>query len=368
VKTQDFKYKHGSQEKLGILLVNLGSPDAPTTSAVRRYLAEFLWDARVVDTPRWLWWLILHGIILRIRPRRSAKAYRKIWTDQGSPLVAISRLQTQAVEKDLQKKFRGHVAVDLAMRYGKPSIQDGLNALRRAGTRRLLILPLYPQYSATTTASVFDEVTHILRSWRWLPDLRFINDYHDHPKYIKALANSIRSQWQNGSRGDKLLFSFHGVPQRYIDKGDPYFCHCQKTARLVAEQLELDDNAWQVVFQSRFGREPWLQPYCDKTLQQLADEGCKNVDIICPGFSADCLETLEEINMQNRELFINAGGENLQYIPALNESPEHINALSEVLTAHCFGWPETMPNWDAGERAVVEKKSRERALKMGADT
>jgi ferrochelatase len=368
VKTQGFNYKHGSQEKLGILLVNLGSPDAPTASAVKRYLAEFLWDTRVIDTARWLWWLILHIVILRFRPRHAAKSYRKVWTDQGSPLIAISKLQTQAIEKDLQKKFRGHVAVDLAMRYGNPSIEDGLNALRLAGTRRLLILPLYPQYSATTTASVFDEVTRILRNWRWLPDLRFINDYHDHPKYIKALASSVRSQWQKTTPGDKLLFSFHGIPQRYIDKGDPYFCHCQKTSRLVAEQLELEESSWQVVFQSRFGREPWLQPYCDKTLEQLAEQGCKNIDIICPGFSADCLETLEEIDIQNRELFIKAGGENLQYIAALNESPDHINALSEVLTAHCFGWPETMPNWDAGDRAVVEKKSRERALKMGADT
>lgn len=351
-----------------MLLVNLGSPDKPTTSAVRRYLAEFLWDPRVVDTARGLWWLILHGIILRFRPRKTAKAYRKIWTDQGSPLVATSRLQTRAIEKTMQNKFRGTILVDLAMRYGHPSIEEGLNALRKAGARRLLILPLYPQYSATTTASVFDEVTRILRSWHWLPDLRFINDYHDHPRYIKALANSIRQHWENENKGEKLLFSFHGVPQRYIHKGDPYFCHCQKTARLVAEELELEENSWQVVFQSRFGREPWLQPYCDHTLQQLAQQGHKRIDIICPGFSADCLETLEEINMQNRELFIAAGGENLQYIPALNESPEHIDALCEVLTAHSFGWPETMPNWDAGLRAVEEKKSRERALKMGAET
>jgi ferrochelatase len=368
VKTKNFIYKHGSQEKLGILLVNLGSPDAPKTSAVRRYLAQFLSDTRVVDATGWLWKLILHGFILRFRPRHSAKSYRKIWTDQGSPLVATSKLQTQAIEKILQQKFRGTVLVDLAMRYGKPSINEGLDALRRAGARRLLILPLYPQYSATTTASVFDEITRILRGWRWLPDLRFINEYHDHPKYINALANSVRTQWETSTPGDMLLFSFHGIPQRYVDKGDPYFCHCHKTARLVAEHLVLDDNAWQVVFQSRFGREPWLQPYCDVTLQQLAEQGKKNIDIMCPGFSADCLETLEEIDMQNRDLFIKAGGENLNYIPALNENPEHIDALCEVLTAHSFGWPETMPNWDAGLRAVEEMKSRDRALKMGADT
>lgn len=354
------------QEKLGILLVNLGSPDKPTASALRRYLGEFLWDPRVVETPRWLWWLVLHGIILRLRPRRSAKAYKKVWTDQGSPLIAISRLQTRAVEQTLQKKFRGNVLVDLAMRYGNPSIEQGLYSLRKAGARRLLILPLYPQYSATTTASVFDEVTHVLRTWRWLPNLRFINHYHDHPKLITALANSIKQQWATKTRAEKLLFSFHGIPQRYVDAGDPYYCHCQKTARLVAEELQLADEEWQVVFQSRFGREAWLQPYCSEILQQLPETGIRSVDIICPGFSADCLETLEEINMENRELFLKAGGETYNYIAALNEGEEHIEALCEVLTAHMFGWPETMPNWDAGERAVEEKKSRERALAMGA--
>ena len=362
----DFNYRHGTQDKLGILLVNLGSPEEPKTSAVRRYLAEFLWDPRVVDAPRWLWWLILHFVILRFRPRHSARAYKKVWTNQGSPLIAISKLQTQAIEKVLQKKFRGNVIVDLGMRYGSPSLKDGLNALRKAGARRLLILPMYPQYSATTTASVFDEVTQVLRGWRWLPDLRFINQYHDHPKYIEALAKSISQHWQQNGRAQKLLFSFHGIPQRYVDNGDPYYCHCLKTARLTAEALQLEDEQWQVVFQSRFGREPWLQPYCDKTLQQLPSQGIKSVEVICPGFSADCLETLEEINMQNRELFLDAGGENFHYIPALNASDEHIDALSEVLTAHSFGWPETMPNWDAGQRAVEENKSRERALKMGA--
>ena len=362
----DYNYRHGTQEKLGILLVNLGSPDKPDTASVRRYLAEFLWDSRVVDTPRWLWWLILHGIILRFRPRRSARAYQKVWTDQGSPLVATSRLQTQALEKLLQKKFRGNVIVDLAMRYGNPSIKDGLNALRKAGARRLLILPMYPQYSATTTASVFDEVTHVLRGWRWLPDLRFINQYHDHPKYIEALANSVRQHWQQHGRADKLLFSFHGIPQRYVNSGDPYFCHCLKTARLTAAALQLNDDDWQVVFQSRFGREPWLQPYCDKTLQQLPSLGIRNVEVICPGFSADCLETIEEINMENRHLFLKAGGESFHYIPALNASDEHIEALGEILTAHSFGWPETMPGWNAGLRAVEENKSRERAINMGA--
>jgi len=359
-------YQHGAKEKLGILLVNLGSPDKPTPSALRRYLAEFLWDPRVVEAPRWLWWLALHGIILRLRPRRSARAYARVWSDQGSPLIATSKLQARAIEKQLQKRFRGNLLVDLAMRYGNPSIRSSLEALRKAGARRFLILPMYPQYSATTTASVFDEVTRVLTGWRWLPDLRFINQYHDHPKYIEALANSIREQWKKHPRGDRLLFSFHGIPQRYFDSGDPYFCHCQKTARLTAENLQLADNEWQVVFQSRFGREPWLQPYCDKTLEALPAQGVKAVDIICPGFSADCLETLDEIDMENREVFLNAGGQHYRYIPALNENPEHIEALCEILTAHMFGWPETMPNWDAGKQAVEEKHSRERALKMGA--
>ena len=362
----DYNYRHGTQEKLGILLVNLGSPEQAKSSAVRRYLRQFLTDTRVVDAKGWLWWLVFHFFILRFRPRRSAKLYKKVWTDQGSPLIATSKLQTQAIEKVLQKKIRGNVIVDLAMRYGNPSIESGLNALRKAGARRLLILPMYPQYSATTTASVFDEVTHVLRGWRWLPDLRFINQYHDHPKYIEALASSINRHWQQNGRAQKLLFSFHGIPQRYVDNGDPYYCHCMKTARLTAEALQLKNYDWQVVFQSRFGREPWLQPYCDQILKELPSQGIMKVDVICPGFSADCLETLEEMNMQNRELFLKAGGDTFNYIPALNDSDEHIDALSEVLTAHSFGWPETMPNWDAGKRAVEENVSRERALKMGA--
>ena len=364
--TKTFNFQHGAQEKLGILLVNLGSPEAPTSAAVRRYLAQFLADPRVVEANRALWWLVLHGIILRFRPAKAAHAYRKIWSDNGSPLIHTTRLQTQAIQKKLEDRFRGHVIVDMAMTYGKPSIQSGLEGLRRAGARRLLVLPLYPQYSATTTAAVFDQVTEVLQQWRWLPDLRIINHYHDHPKYIQALADSIRAQWEKQGRGERLLFSFHGIPQRYFDAGDPYFCHCQKTARLVAENLELNEGDWQVVFQSRFGKEAWLQPYCVETLQQLPAEGIKNIDIICPGFAADCLETLEEIQMQNRDIFIEAGGEQFNYIPCLNDSTAHIDALTEVLTAHMFGWPETMPGWDAGLLAVEAKQSRERALKLGA--
>jgi ferrochelatase len=364
--SEKISFQHGAQEKLGILLVNLGSPDKPTPSAVRKYLAQFLSDPRVVEANRLIWWLVLHGIILRIRPARSAKAYKKVWTDNGSPLVHISKMQASALQKKLDDRFRGHVIIDLAMTYGNPSIKNGLEALRKAGARRLLILPLYPQYSATTTAAVFDQVTDILKGWRWLPDLRIINQYHDHPRYIEALASSIQQQWEHNERGQLLLFSFHGIPQRYFHSGDPYFCHCQKTARLVVEKLALKDDEWKVVFQSRFGREPWLQPYCSATLQELPAAGIKSVDIICPGFASDCLETLEEISMENKELYIEAGGETFNYIPCLNDSKEHIDALCEVLTAHMFGWPETMPGWDAGKLAVEANLSRERALKMGA--
>ena len=364
--SEKYSYQHGAQEKLGILLVNLGSPDAPTPSAVRRYLAQFLSDPRVIEANRLIWWFVLHGVILRIRPQRAAKAYNKVWTDSGSPLIHFTRLQTRAIQKNLEDRFRGSVIADMAMTYAKPSIKNGLEGLRKAGARRLLILPLYPQYSATTTAAVFDQVTDVLQGWRWLPDLRMINQYHDHPKYIEALANSIKKQWRDNKRGDLLLFSFHGIPQRYVDNGDPYFCHCHKTARLVAENLELKANEWKLVFQSRFGREPWLEPYCSVTLQELPATGVKNVDIICPGFSADCLETLEEIKMENKELFIEAGGEHFNYISCLNDNSDHIEALCEVLTAHMFGWPETMPNWDAGKLAIEANASRQRALEMGA--
>jgi len=362
------RFLHGQQEKLGILLVNLGSPSAPTTRSVRKYLAEFLWDPRVVETARPLWWLILHGIILRFRPKRSAKAYKKVWQKDGSPLITISYKQAYALDKQLQKDLPGNALIEVAMRYGKPSIATALQTLRKAGMQRLLVLPMYPQYSATTTAAVFDAVTDELQNWRRLPEMRFINHYHDHPLYIKALVSSIRQSWrERKTMADKLVFSFHGIPQSYIDAGDPYFCHSQKTARLVAEQLKLEDSQWLVVFQSRMGREPWLQPYCDKTLQQLAENGTKSVDIICPGFSADCLETLEEINMENREIFLQHGGENYHYIPALNANAEHIEALGSLISKHCAGWPEAQHNPQYEQQQQAASDSLARAKAMGAE-
>ena len=320
----------------GILLVNLGSPDAPTAPALRRYLAEFLGDPRVVEAPRWLWWLAMHGVILRIRPPRSAKSYARIWTDNGapmgSPLIAISHRQTEA----LRARFAddNKVVVELAMRYGNPSIASAVDKLLQAGIEQLVVLPLYPQYSATTTATVFDEISRVLQQLRVIPGLCFIRDYYRHEAYINAVANSIEQHWREQGRAQKLLFSFHGIPQRYVDAGDPYADQCQQTAERIAARLQLQGEEWTLVFQSRFGREPWLQPYCDRTLEALPQQGVKSVDVISPGFAADCLETLEEIDMENREIFLQAGGEQFHYIAALNDRPDHIDALFDIVQQH----------------------------------
>lgn len=356
-------YQHGTPEATGILLANLGTPDAPTAGAVRRYLAEFLWDPRVIEIPRALWWLILHGVILRLRPRRSAAAYAKIWTAQGSPLLVHSRQLQEKLQASLSAALPGPVRVELGMRYGRPSIGQAMDALSAAGCRRILVLPLYPQYSATTSASIFDALWQVLARWRWVPEIHCINHYHDEPAYIEALATSVREQWAARPRGERLLFSFHGVPRRYILGGDPYFCHCQKTARLVAEHLDLAPDQWQVSFQSRVGREEWLRPYTDETVIALAKEGVKELDVICPGFAADCLETLEEIAMQNQEFFHEHGGGALRYVPALNAREDHVAALAQLVTRHLSGWPEVgaAPDPAAGEAA------RQRALALGAE-
>lgn len=359
-------YRHGTAECLGVLLINLGSPDAATPAAVRRYLAEFLWDPRVIEIPRPLWWLILHGAVLPFRPKRSAHAYQRVWRDDGSPLLAISRRQAAAVQQLLEQACPGPVRVALAMRYGRPSIASGLNELRTAGARRIVVLPLYPQYSAATTASSFDAVNAVLRRWRWVPELRYVNHYHDEPDYIGALARSIEESWAQHGRGERLLFSFHGMPKRTLLLGDPYHCQCQKTARLVAERLRMADGEWQVAFQSRFGRAEWLQPYTDKTLRRWAAEGIGHVDVACPGFSADCLETLEEIAMQNKDDFLAAGGQRLHYIPALNDRADHIAAIARLVLRHTAGWPETDPGWNASQQAVAVDDSRRRAVALGA--
>jgi len=360
-------FRHDRGETLGILLVNLGTPDSPSVPAVRRYLAEFLSDPRVIELPRALWAIILHGVILRIRPKRSAHAYSQVWTDRGSPLLDFSRRQAVALQEELSEQGIGPAKVELAMRYGNPSIAAGLEALHTADARRVLVLPMYPQYSATTTASVFDAVTRELQRWRWIPELRFVNQYHDHPAYVEALAASVRAHWTEHGQAERLLFSFHGIPKDYFLSGDPYYCHCQKTARLVVERLALPDGRWQVGFQSRVGAKEWLKPYTDHLLKGWGKQGVKSVHVLCPGFSADCLETLEEIAVENKAYFLESGGESYSYIPALNDRPEHIRALTEIIRRHIQGWPEA----DAEVRnreLPQEKASRsERARRFGAE-
>lgn len=325
---------------IGILLTNLGTPDAPTPKALRRYLAEFLWDPRIVDLPRPLWWLILHGVILRTRPKKSAKAYQRIWSSQGSPLAAIANAQAHALQTYLDARCASLPAVKVVcgMRYGNPSLSTALETLRHHHARRVLLLPLYPQYSAATTASTFDKVAQLFKKQRFIPEMRCVNQYAEHPKYIQALVNSIESHWQQHGRAQKLLFSFHGIPKRHFLEGDPYYFGCHQTASLVAEALKLAPEEWELVFQSRFGKEPWLQPYCDETLKQLPQQGIKTVDIICPGFSADCLETLDEIEYENQALFLESGGEALRYIPALNLRSDHIEAIADIVTHHIKHW------------------------------
>lgn len=334
------KYEHDSPDALGVLVVNLGTPDAPTTSAVRRYLREFLWDPRVVEYPRWLWWLILNLVILVVRPAKSAHAYREVWTEAGSPLLCHSRDIAAALQSKLSERLQGNVSVALAMTYGNPSIEAGLNELHAAGARRIIVLPLYPQYSGTTTASVFDAVFAALSKRRWVPELRLINHYHDEPGYISAAAASIREHWQEHGRGEHLVYSFHGLPEGNLHKGDPYHCHCLKTARLISESLDLEEGSWTVAFQSRVGREEWLKPYTEDLLEQFGANKMGRVDVVCPGFAVDCLETLEEIALRYAEVFVCAGGGELRYVPALNARADHVAFLTELLEAHVQGWPE----------------------------
>lgn len=348
-------FDHKEEDQTGILLVNLGTPEAPTPAALRRYLGEFLWDSRVVEMPRLLWWPALQGLILRIRPARSAKAYQKIWTEAGSPLLVNSTHQQEKLSASLSP-----VKVVLSMRYGKPSIREGLEILRDLHVRRLLILPLYPQYSATTTASVFDAVSAVLRHWRWLPDIRFISHYHDFPPYIEALADTVKVHWAEYGKPQKLLISFHGIPERYFQNGDPYYCECHKTARLLAEYLHLQEQDWQLVFQSRFGREQWLKPYLDGTLKSLPEQGIKHVAVICPGFAADCLETLEEVDQENRHYFLQAGGKVYHYIPALNDNAAHIEALLELIKRNTLAWGPAVKN------ASEQRATQEWAIRRGA--
>lgn len=351
-------YDHRTPERLGVLLVNLGTPDAPSTAAVRRYLKEFLSDPRVIETPRWLWWLILHGVILRIRPRRSAHAYNQVWTDAGSPLLINSQQLADKLGAALRNQLHADAQIALGMSYGEPSLASALTQLHRANVRKLIVLPLYPQYSGSTTGSVFDAATRLLQTWRWVPSLRFVNNYHDEPAYIDALAESIRQHWQQHEK-NHLLLSFHGLPRRYLLSGDPYHCQCYKTGRLLADKLGLQADEWSVSFQSRVGREEWLRPYTDQLLVEYAQGERKRVTVACPGFAADCLETLEEIALRNREDFMNAGGESFSYVPALNATEGHVQALLRIVEQQAQGW---MIDSNDAEREQRQAK----AIKQGA--
>lgn len=315
-----------TNNKIGVLLVNLGTPSAPTTSAVKRYLKQFLSDPRVIDLPRLQWSFILNCLILPKRSPRVAKLYQSIWTEQGSPLLAIGQRQVAKLQQHFAAQ-NTDIAIELAMTYGEPSMQSAVDKLIAQKMAKIIVLPLYPQYSSTTTASVFDAFAHALKAHRFMPQIEFIQHYHDHPKYINALANSIRPTLQ---ADEVLLFSFHGIPQRYQDEGDYYADHCRQTALLVAQQLGLSENQWQLSFQSRFGKEPWLQPYTDETVEKLA-QAQKKLAVVCPGFAVDCLETLEEIAEENREIFLENGGKSYRYIPALNDSDAHIELLAELI-------------------------------------
>jgi protoporphyrin/coproporphyrin ferrochelatase len=348
-------FAHDRAERTAILLVNLGTPDVATLAALRRYLAEFLWDPRVVEIPRPLWWLILHGIVLRLRPAKSAAKYASIWRSEGSPLL----YWTQRVAQ----RLRGHlgengvaVPVAVAMRYGAPSLASALDALKADGATRILVLPLYPQYAAATTASAIDAVGAWAARTRRLPALRFVDQYHDDPGYIAALATGIRNHWQREGRGDVLVMSFHGLPARSLALGDPYFCQCQATARLLAAALGLADGAFVVTFQSRFGRAKWLQPYTEATVRQLAGQGRTRIDLVCPGFAVDCLETLEEIAGEVRAAFLAAGGQEFSYIECLNDADAWIAALGGIARRHLAGWPTAAA--DADELAARALRAR----------
>lgn len=331
-------HHHGDARRTAILLVNLGTPDAPTTSAVRRYLKQFLWDPRVVEIPRLFWWLILHGIILNLRPAKSAAKYAKIWLPEGSPLRVHTERQAKLL-KGLLGQHGQQVEVAWAMRYGQPAIDTTLDELKRQGADRVLIFPLYPQYAASTTASMMDEVANWIKRTRNPPELRFVKQYPDHPGYIAALAASVREHWTINGRAGRLVMSFHGLPRRSLDLGDPYFCFCQQTGRLLAEALGLSAADYSITFQSRFGKAKWLQPYTQPTLEKLACEGMARVDVVCPGFVADCLETLEEIAIECKAAFLAAGGKEFHYIPCVNERADWIAALGDIATTHLAGWP-----------------------------
>lgn len=355
-------FSHDQTQRTAVLMVQLGTPEKPETAPVRRYLKQFLSDPRVVEIPAVLWWLILNGIILRTRPRKSAEKYASVWTPEGSPLKVHTEAQAKALQLVLDEQGR-NVTVAWAMRYGEPSIASVMDSLREKNVTRLLVLPMYPQFAGSTTATVFDEVTRVLRGWRNLPELRFLRGFHTQSAYIDALACNIREAWEKEGEPDKLVMSFHGVPRQTLLDGDPYHCECHATARLLATRLDLAEDRWQLTFQSRFGRARWLEPYTDATLRQLGHAKVGRVDVVCPGFVADCLETLEEIAMEGRETFEEAGGHDYRYIGCVNERPDFIAALGELVSTHMQGWPHA----DARTIDLAASQRHARAMALGAE-
>ena len=331
-------YEHGSKEKIGVLITNLGTPDAPNKEELKVYLNQFLSDPRVIELPKILWQILLKLVILQIRPSKSAEAYKQIWTDKGSPLLDIANRQLNKIQTSFSSNHE-NIVFEVGMRYGNPSIPDALSKLQKKQIRRLLVLPMYPQYCAATTGSTFDEVTNVLQKWRWIPEMRFINQYFEEKNYIEALSNSIKLFWKKNKKPQKIIFSYHGIPKRYLTNGDPYHCFCLKTTRLVKEHLRLSDDEIMTTFQSRFGKAEWLKPYTSETLKELPKQGIKNIHIISPGFSSDCLETLEELEEENKEYFMESGGENYHYIPCLNDHDDHINLFVNLIKKHIQGWP-----------------------------
>ncbi len=353
-------YQHGTASRTGVLLINLGTPDAPTKQALRPYLKEFLSNSRVIEIPPWVWWLILNGIILNIRPKKSAEKYALVWTPEGSPLKVHTERQTKLLSELLGQRSQSPLLVEYAMSIGNPSIAEIMNRMKKQGCQRILVLPLYPQYAASSTAAALDGVFAQLGKMRNAPAIRTIKHYHDHPGYIAALAKNISDHWVETGRPNKLVMSFHGVPRFTLDKGDPYHCECQKTGRLLAEALGLDTNQYQICFQSRFGRTEWLRPYTAEILKQLGQENTKRLDIVCPGFVSDCLETLEEIAIEGRAIFIQAGGGEFNYISCLNERNEWIQTLADIALDNLQGWLDQ----EQSEEEI--QQSRQLSLGMGA--
>ena len=357
-------YQHGEPLKVGILLANLGTPDAATAPALRRYLGQFLMDRRVVEIPRFIWCWILHCIILVVRPKKSAAKYAQVWTAEGSPLLAHAQKQTQLLRGFLSQKINSPFAVELGMSYGNPSMQSALDKLRAQHCDRILVFPLYPQYAASSSGSALDAVWRILLKTRNMPAIRTIRHYHDHPAYIAALAESVTAHWRVNGKPNKLVMSFHGLPKFHLLKGDPYHCECYKTARLLSEALGLEKDEFTVAFQSRFGKQEWLKPYLTSTLQALGQAKTKRIDVICPGFSSDCLETLEEIAMEGREIFTHAGGGEYHYIAALNESEPWIAAMTTIALENLHGWVSA--DWDKNQATLEANMTKLRAQALGA--